>query len=176
MKSRLVLMTLAALVSGAATADPPGPLHVTETVQIKAPPDKVWAAVKDFDSLNKWHPGFASDELVSGSNNKVGAVRKLTIKDGPSFTERLTAFSDAGHYFRYRIIESPLPITDYASKITVKPGHGEGMSEVVWSGTFKRKNTADNPPEAESDAGALKLVKGVYRGGLDNLKKMAEGG
>ena len=50
------------------------------------------------------------------------------------------------------------------------------MSEVVWSGTFKRKNTADSPPEAESDAGALKLVKGVYRGGLDNLKKMAEGG
>ncbi len=176
MKSKLVLMTLAALVSGAATAAPPGPLHVTETVQIKAPPDKVWAAVKDFDSLNKWHPGFASDELVSGSNNKVGAVRKLTIKDGPSFTERLTAFSDTGHYFRYRIVESPLPITDYASKVTVKPGHGEGMSEVVWSGTFKRKNAADNPPEAESDAGALKLVKGVYRGGLDNLKKMAEGG
>jgi hypothetical protein len=49
------------------------------------------------------------------------------------------------------------------------------MTKVIWSGTFKRKNAADNPPEAESDAGAIKLVQGVYRGGLDNLKKMLEG-
>ena len=50
-----------------------------------------------------------------------------------------------------------------------------GTTEVVWSGSFKRKNPSDDPPEAESDAGAIKLVKGVYRGGLDNLKKMLEG-
>jgi len=49
------------------------------------------------------------------------------------------------------------------------------MTEVTWSGTYQRKNTSDNPPEAESDAGTIKLVKGVYRGGLDNLKKMLEG-
>jgi mxaD protein len=47
---------------------------------------------------------------------------------------------------------------------------------VAWSGTFRRKNAADNPPEAESDAGVIKLVTGVYRGGLDNLKKMLDGG
>ena len=67
--------------------------------------------MRDFDSLNKWHPGFASDELVSGSNDTVGAVRKLTIKDGPSFTERLLAFDAAHHSYRYQIVESPLPVT-----------------------------------------------------------------
>jgi hypothetical protein len=45
---------------------------------------------------------------------------------------------------------------------------------VAWSGNFKRQNTSDNPPEAESDAGVIKLVKGVYRSGLDNLKKLLE--
>jgi mxaD protein len=131
------------------------------------------ATVKDFDSLNKWHPGFTGDELVSGANGKVGAVRKLTIKDGPVVMERLLTFDEAGHSYRYRITESPLPIAHYVSTISVRPGQ-DGMTKVIWSGSFKRKNTSDNPPEAESDAGTTKLVKSVYRGGLDNLKKMLE--
>jgi hypothetical protein len=49
-----------------------------------------------------------------------------------------------------------------------------GTTEVIWSGTFTRKNASDNPPEAESDEGATKLIKGIYRGGLENLKKMLE--
>ena len=170
----LALLLGAAIVQGTAWADPPKPLRVVESVEIKASPEKVWATIKDFDSLNKWHPGFSADEIVSGGNNAIGSVRKLTVKDGPSFTEKLLAFDDSGRSFRYRIIESPLPITHYVSKVTVRSAGG-GMTKVIWSGTFMRKNTADSPPEAESDAGAIKLIKGVYRGGLDNLKKMLEG-
>jgi len=174
MKTPSVALTLAgALAVATAWADPPRTLRVVETVEVKAPLEKVWATVKDFDGLSKWHPGFASDELVSGANGKVGAVRKLTIKNGPVVTERLLAFDGVHHSYRYRILESPLPITHYSAAISVRPGHGD-MTRVIWSGNFKRKNTSDNPPEAESDAGAIKLVKGVYRGGLDNLKKMLE--
>jgi mxaD protein len=173
MRLTLTFLSLGALVAGAAYADPPKKLFVSETVRIKAPPNKVWAAVKDFDSLPKWHPGFASDELTSGRNGQVGAMRKLTIKDGPVIVEQLTAYDEAGHSYHYRIVESPLPITDYESRIAV---HllTNGMTVVAWSGAFKRKNPSDNPPEAESDAGVIKLLKGVYRGGLDNLKKMLE--
>lgn len=174
MKTVWVALSLAgALAFGTAQAHPPKTLRVVETVEIKAPLEKVWATVKDFDGLNKWHPGFASDERVSGSNGKPGAVRKLTIKDGPSFTERLLAFDEAHHSYRYMIVESPLPIAHYSSSISVRPGEA-GMTRVVWRGSFMRKNTSDNPPEAESDAGVVKLIKGVYRGGLDNLKKMLE--
>ena len=174
MKAALVLLTIGGLAAGTAAGAPPKTLHLVETVEIKAPPDKVWAAVKDFDSLPKWHPGFSGDVLVSGSNGQVGTVRKLTIKDGPVVVERLVAYDEAAHTYRYRITESPLPLADYASTITVKPGKA-GMTAVTWSGSWKRKNTSDNPPEGESDAGTIKLVKGVYRGGLDNLKKMLEG-
>jgi len=174
-KAALALVTLAALASGAAGADPPKTLHLTETVQIKAPLEKVWATVKDFDGLARWHPGFSSDELASGSNGTVGAVRKLTVKDGPVIIEKLTGYDDAGHSYKYIIAESPLPIAHYSSTLSVRPGK-PGMTEVVWTGSWKRKNPADDPPEAESDAGTIKLIKGVYRGGLDNLKKMLEGG
>ncbi|TLY89096.1 MAG: SRPBCC family protein [Gammaproteobacteria bacterium] len=174
MRFTVMALTVGATLGGsAAWADPPKTLRVTESVEIKAPIDQVWATVRDFDSLNKWHPGFASDELVSGGNGKVGAVRKLTIKDGPTFTERLVAFDAAHHSYRYKIVESPLPIIGYASTISVRPGPA-GMTKVIWSGSCRRKNPADNPPEAESDAGVTKLLKGVYRGGLDNLKKMLE--
>src|SRR5205823_1062460 len=96
MKFTVMVLTVGATLGGsAAWADPPKTLRITESVEIKAPIDKVWEAVRDFDGLNKWHPGFASDELVSGGNGKVGAVRKLTIKDGPTFTEKLLAFDPA---------------------------------------------------------------------------------
>src|SRR6267142_6279420 len=114
------LLTMAALVvtaagGAAALADAPKTLKVVKTVNIQAPVDKVWNTIKDFDSLNKWHPGFAKDEIVKGDNNKPAAVRKLTIKDGPSFTEELLAFDAATHSYRYRIIESPLPVRNYVS-------------------------------------------------------------
>ncbi len=163
-----------AVAGGGACAEPPKTLTVTKSVNIPAPVDKVWDTIKDFDSLNKWHPGFSADELVKGENNKAGAVRKLTVKDGPSFTEELLAFDAAKHTYRYRIIESPLPLRNYVSRITVKPG-AKGGSRVTWTGSFKRKSTSETPPEAENDEAAVKLVTGVYEGGLANLKKMLGG-
>jgi mxaD protein len=175
-KTLAAIALLAVAVAGsAAFADPPKTLKVVKSVTIAAPVDKVWDAVKDFDSLNKWHPGFAQDEIQKGKNNEPGAVRKLTIKDGPSFTEELLAFDNAKHTYKYRIIESPLPLRDYVSHITVTPGPTKGHSHVTWSGTFKRKSTSETPPEAENDAAAIKLITGVYEGGLANLKKMLGG-
>ena len=173
-----ILLTMAVLAvtaaGGAALADAPKTLKVVKTVNIQAPVDKVWNTIKDFDSLNKWHPTFAKDEIVKGDGDKPGTVRKLTIKDGPSFTEELLAFDEATHSYRYRIIESPLPLRNYVSHISVKPD-GKGGSKVTWSGTFKRKSTSETPPEAENDDAAIKLVTGVYEGGLANLKKMLGG-
>jgi len=175
MKISIAVLALVAVAAPwAALAAAPTTLKVVETVEINAPVSKVWAAVKDFDSLDKWHPGFAKDEIVKGANNKVGAVRSLTVKGGPTFTEELLAYSSKTHSYKYTITdESALPIHGYKSTITVKAKGGGSI--VTWSGWFKRKNTSDSPPEAESDAGVIKFITGVYRGGLDNLKKMVEG-
>jgi mxaD protein len=174
MNKSLALSALVALAAcGSALGAPPGPLSVTETIEIKAPLGKVWAAIRDYDGLPSWHPGFAKDEIVKGTNNTPGAVRALTIKDGPTFTEELLAFSEKDHSYKYRIIESPLPLQDYVSTISLAAGK-DGTTVVTWVGNFKRKNPADNPPEAESDAGAVKLITDVYRTGLENLKKQLE--
>jgi hypothetical protein len=180
MRNLLVLLVAGLiLVAGpvaqplAARGEPRMPLQVTETVTIQAAATEVWARIKRFDGLARWHPLFAKSSLVSGASGKVGAVRTLTVKDGPTFTEELLEYSEADMTFTYRIIESPLPLADYVSTLSVTPGSAAAV--VRWTGTFKRKNPADSPPTGEDDASAIKLIEVVYRTGLDHLKKMLEG-
>jgi mxaD protein len=175
MKTTLAAFLLSMAVPLAALAAPAVPLKVTETVEIRAPADRVWAVVKDFDSLHKWHPAFAGDKIVKGANNKPGAVRSLTIKDGPTFTEELLSFDEARHTYKYRIIESPLPLRDYVSSITLTES-GKDTTVVTWVGDFLRKSPSENPPEAENDKAAVDLITGVYKAGLANVKKLVEGG
>ena len=174
MHVRTIMLAVVALAAPwCALGAPLKQLSVVQNVEIKAPIEKVWAAAKDFDSLDKWHPGFSKDVLTKGANNAPGTVRTLTIKDGPSFTEELISFSEPNHSYRYKILESPLPLQHYVSTFRVKSGKN-GTTTVTWSAKFTRKNPSDNPPAAESDDAAVKLITGVFQGGLANLKKQTE--
>ena len=148
-------------------------LHVSQTVDIQAPAGKVWDAAKNFDQLNTWLPPVAKDEIVSGQNNTVGAVRLLTLKDGGTVKEKLLSYTPSARTFRYQILESVLPVSHYTSIFTVK-SRGKSKSTVTWSGRFKRKNVGDNPGDKENDKTAIDTIDGVYQGGLDSLKKMVE--
>src|ERR1700676_4564363 len=169
MKRAFAVAALAAIVAPCLVfAAAPKQLKVVETTTIKAPVDKVWATVKDFDSLKKCHPAVAKDEILSGTNNKPGAVRALSIKDGPVIKEKLLAFSDKTHSFTYKFTDTPFPIKDYVSTLQVKDNK-DGTTLVKWSSTFKRKNPAANPPDAENDDAGVKLITGIYKAGLANL-------
>ncbi len=156
-------------VSAAAALD----LHVKKSVTIAAPADKVWEASKNFNGLNTWHPALASDELVSGTNNTVGAIRLLTLKGGGTIKEKLLQFDENGRRYRYAIIESVLPVSHYSASFVVT-SLGANKTLVTWSGKFKRKNLSDTPPDNENDKTATDTIEGVYKAGLDNLKKTVE--
>src|ERR1700681_2319912 len=83
-------------------------LGASKTITIDAPASKVWNTVKDFNGLNKWHPAIATDEIVEGKNNTVGAVRLLTLKGGGTIKEKLMAFDSAHRSFKYAILEGVL--------------------------------------------------------------------
>jgi mxaD protein len=162
-----------AAISVAAFAAAPV-LKVTKQVTIDAPADKVWEQVRNFDGLATWHPALASDKIVAGTNNKPGAERLLTLKDGGTIKEKLLSFDAKHRSFKYAILEGVLPVSDYTSTLRVKSA-GKGKSTVIWSGSFKRKDTSDKPAANADDATATKTMGGVYEAGLDNLKKMMEG-
>jgi mxaD protein len=171
---RAIALTTTVLASGYAVGAAPK-LHVTQTVEINAPVQKVWKAVESFDSLNTWHPAVAKDEIVDGTNDTAGAVRLLTLKDGGTIKEKLLAFEPKAHKFRYEILEGVLPVTDYKSTLTVASA-GKGKSTVTWMGSFRRKDTGANPADNANDKTATDAITGVYQGGLQNLEKMLEGG
>jgi mxaD protein len=147
-------------------------LHVTKSVTISTDAAKVWEVVKNFDGLNTWRlrsPGTRS----SGTNNKVGAVRLLTLKDGGTIKEKLLACNADAHLFKYSILEGVLPVSSYTSNFAVTAA-GKGKATVTWSGNFKRKNVGDKPADNENDKTATDTISAVYQAGLDNLKEIAE--
>lgn len=87
---------VAAIVFTASTAlagktEQAADLQVVEKVAINAPASKVWEKVNNFGDLGAWHPAVAKTEIVDGKNNEKGAVRLLTLQDGGTIKETLTA-------------------------------------------------------------------------------------
>lgn len=163
---------LLAAVSGSVLAAAPL-LNVSQSVTIHASPDVVWATIHDFDGLSAWHPAIAKDQIVLGINNTVGAERMLTLRDGGTVTEKLLSYDAKHRRYRYAMRVGTLPVTDYNAMISVKAA-GLNRAKVTWSGTFRRKHAAANPPVNANGATATKAIVGIYRTGLENLKKIIE--
>ena len=150
------LLTSASLVHAAT-------LKVEETMELFVPPAKVWATIGNFGSL-AWHPVVAGTEITRGRNNATGAVRTITTKDGAKIVEALEARNNGRRSLRYRIVESPLPVTGYVSTLSVAP-HGKG-SRVTWMSNFERNQKA----EGVDDAKAKEIIAGIYKAGFDGLR------
>ncbi|MEO6094159.1 MAG: SRPBCC family protein [Fibrobacteria bacterium] len=148
-------------------------LKITEVCEINAPAETVWKKVNNFGDLGAWHPAVKTTEIISGENNKVGAIRLLTLQDGATLKETLLSYDEKKTEYSYNIIESPLPISEYTSTVSVGKDK-KGMSKVTWSGHFKRKDVSPRPAVGQDDTTATKTMRTVYRAGLDNLKAILE--
>lgn len=168
------VLAIALLATTSAIAKGPQQLEVEEYVNINAAPEAVWDKIRNFGGLDQWHPAVAKVEVVEGENNKVGAIRVLTLKDGGTVRERLLKYSDREREMKYSIVEGVLPVSSYVSEIEVKRGKTPGTSVVEWEGKFKRKDGSDNPKTGEDDKAALDTMRGVYKSGLEHLKKLME--
>jgi hypothetical protein len=169
-----VCLGLVALLPLPASAHGPTRQKVVETIEIDAPPDKVWAAIGNFQDMS-WHPVIAKTEGSGG--NDAGATRVLTTKDGGKIGEKLAKFDAAAKSYSYEITEveaKALPVSNYSATISVKDAGGK--SAVEWKGAFYRFYVNNDPPPDQDDAAAVAAVTGIYKSGLDALKKKVEGG
>jgi len=176
MKKVLALIAMAILPLTAA-AHGPSPQKVEKEVVIKADPAKVWALVKDFGNMQKWHPAVASDkvEVKKDENGDEQTYRTLTLKSGGTILEKFRGSDDKDMQLKYEIVSGVLPVADYTSKITVKAGPAAGQSTVVWMGRFYRIYKLNPPiPAGQDDESAVKAVNEVYDAGLAGLKAAAE--
>ncbi len=174
LRTTFAALALVAVLPLSAQAHGPSRQKVTETVEINAPADKVWAVIGNFQDMS-WHPAIEKTEGTGG--NDVGAKRTLTLKGGAKIEEALDAYKPDQKSYGYEITNvdvKVLPVTNYSSHITVTEDGGK--STVEWKGAFYRGYTLNDPPPELSDEAAVKAVTGVYRAGLDALKAKIEGG
>lgn len=153
MTKRFLLATAAL---AALTATPALAADVTKTATIAAPPAKVWKTIGTFCGIGDWHPAVEKCVLSEKGGKH---VRTLSLKGGGTIVEEELARDEKAMSYTYTILESPLPVSDYKSTLSVA-ADGSG-SKLTWTGSFKAKGVPD--------AKAEEIIGGIYEGGFKGL-------
>ncbi len=172
----LALLVVATVtVATGAQAHGPSRLKVIKTIDVAAPPAKVWSLIADFDKINVWLPAVETVD-ATGGNTPNAAKRTLHLKGGGDIDEALTRYNADGMTYSYEITKvdiKVLPVNDYASTITVS-ANAAGGSTVEWRGAFYRGYMLNDPPKELNDDASQAAVEGVYDLGLKTIKQLAE--
>ncbi len=154
---KLALVTGLAVLVGTGSAS-----AITAKKRTEAPglPAEVWAVVGEFCAIEKWHPAVAKCE-----ESKEGDVtfRTLTLKDGGKIKEKLTG-TEATAY-TYEIVESPLPVKNYKSKLWLELDDEPDRTVIFWQSDFDANG--------KSDEEAKTVVTGILADGVKGIKKVA---
>jgi hypothetical protein len=126
------------------------------TVDLNVPSDELWQLIGGFGSLPDWIPDISQIRLADG-----GRIRYLHVPNGQTFVEKLERYDLAARSYSYSILESPIPVSDYLSTITVTSTNRGKGSHVEWSGSFT--------PQGISEEQARQIFEGIYSAGLKAL-------
>jgi hypothetical protein len=156
---KLAVATGLALVIGSGAA-----YAVTVKKRIEAPglPADVWVvAGETFCTIKAWHPAVAECELAEEGDV---TFRTLTLKDGGKIKEKLTDSDDLS--YSYEIVEGPLPVKNYSSKLWVEEDDEPDRTVIYWQSEF-------DPADGTSEDDAKKIITGILGDGVKGIKKNA---
>lgn len=89
---------------------------------IDVPVQKVWTYIRDFNELPKWFPGLTDSKIEGGMrSDQVGCIRDFGLQTGGRVREQLLAVSDHDHTFTYKMLEGPIPVTNYLAHVRLLP-------------------------------------------------------
>lgn len=135
--------------------------RVSETVNANA--DEVFAVLGNF--------GVAKSDIIKDLKMRgsgIGCIRELTLASGAKILERLENHDPATRTVTYSIQseDHPLPFKAYVATFVVTPA-GPKQCRIDWFGNFE--------PKGVSEAEAVKLAEGIYRGAIKATEKMVLG-
>jgi hypothetical protein len=132
---------------------------------VDAPAERVWAHVRDFNGLPKWHPLIAESRIESDlPADKVGCIRNFRTREGGVIREQLLALSDYDYSCTYSILESPMGVVNYVATLKLTPITDGDRAFAEWTAEF------DCDPSRERDL-AKQIGDGVFQAGFDALKR-----
>ncbi len=131
---------------------------------IDASADAVWAHIRDFNGLPKWHPAIAESRIEGNwPSDRIGCVRNFRLTDGGVIREQLLTLSDYDYQCTYSILESPMGVQNYVATLKLTPVTDGNRTFAEWSAEF------DTPPGQERKL-ADDIGQGVFQGGFNALK------
>jgi hypothetical protein len=134
-----------------------------QEIEIKAPIDTVWKAIRDFHDVS-WAPNVVTGVDVVGNKpgDKPGAGRVLN----GAFHETLRTLDDMGKTFTYSIDDGPSPVSkdevsNYIGRVLLE--HMATGTRVEWSSTWK-----------DNDEPAQEFCHAIYVALLNDMKQSLE--
>jgi hypothetical protein len=132
---------------------------------LEAPVDRVWARIRDFNALPRWHPMIAESQIEDGlPADKIGCVRNFRLQNGDRIRERLLGLSDHELFCTYAILQSPMPLENYVATLRLTPVTEGNRTFIEWTAEFTCA------PEVEEEL-VRDIAQNVFRGGFDSLKR-----
>jgi mxaD protein len=133
--------------------------HVDASAVISTDADTLWNQVGGFDKVGDWHPWLAS---VTVDGQGPGAQRTAVTQDGGEQVERLEDIDRENHCYRYTMVSTALPVTNYVAEFRIDPTD-QSSCTVWWSSDFD----ADGVDEPE----AIGMIDGFLAAGVEELKR-----
>lgn len=150
--SRLLCAVLSVAASPTAAAT------LSRSVDVNAPPSALWPSIGPFCAIKDWLPAVESCTEDDGNP----PTRILVTKDAKgTFEETEVARNDEEHRYTYAFRSGPLPVSQYASTITVK-ARRDGSSTVTWMASYV--------PKHSKEAEVRETLGGIYESGLAAIK------
>lgn len=134
---------------------------VSLSTTLPVPARTVWDAIGGFNSLAKWHPAVAKSEE---SKEGAATIRRLTLHGGGTIIDRLEGKDDKKRTYTYSIVAGSLPVAAYKATLHVEENKDGKSCKIEWSSTFE--------PSGASEPEAVKVIRGIYEAGFENLRKM----
>jgi NADPH:quinone reductase-like Zn-dependent oxidoreductase len=138
-------------------------IRVTRSTIIDAPIEQVWSVLRDFNSHIAWHP-IVAQSVIEGDEpaDRVGCVRRFTLRDGARVREQLLALSDREYRCTYCILEADVPLERYVATVQLKPVTDGRRTFWHWQSIFR------TPRGRERELAEL-VGRDVYEGGFTGL-------
>ncbi|HBO43722.1 MAG TPA: MxaD family protein [Planctomycetaceae bacterium] len=132
---------------------------------IDVPIDMVWAEIRDFNALPRWHPAIVRSAIENSEpSDKVGCVRNFDLVDGGKIREKLLALDDVKHVCVYSILDSPMPLRNYVATLRLLPITDGNRTYIEWAATFDCA--------ADVEKGLVESIgKDVFQAGFNALKR-----
>jgi hypothetical protein len=139
---------------------------VVRSTIIDAPVDRLWAVLRDFNAHDQYHPVVATSQIERAHPaDKVGCIRRFTLKDGSELREQLLALSDIEMTFSYCLLDTPIPLFNYVAHVRLLPVTDGDRSFWRWESRFT------TPPGREEELARM-VGDEVYTAGIEAVRRL----